>query len=174
MRTVLHKWFWVWDYDKEEKWLNQKAAEGLALVATGICRYEFEDCERGEYLYRLELLENHPDSPESRKYLEFLEEAGIERVGSYMRWVYLRKKAADGPFDLFSDYESRIAHLNRILCLLMPITLLNLGMFLIGLNQSLGWVPFLNLSAGLLCLYGVIRFLIRKNKYKKEREISEN
>ena len=54
------------------------------------------------------MLENHPDSPESRKYLEFLEEAGIERVGSYMRWVYLRKKAADGPFDLFSDYESRM------------------------------------------------------------------
>ena len=91
-----------------------------------------------------------------------------------MRWVYLRKKAADGPFDLFSDYESRIQHLNRILCLLMPVTLLNLGMFFIGLNQSLGWLPFLNLAVGLLCLYGVIRFLIRKNKYKKEREISEN
>lgn len=26
MRRTVHKWFWVWDFDKEEKWLNIMAA----------------------------------------------------------------------------------------------------------------------------------------------------
>ena len=58
MRTTMHKWFWIWDFDKEEQWLNQMAANGKALVHTGFCTYEFEDCTPGEYIYRLELLEN--------------------------------------------------------------------------------------------------------------------
>jgi hypothetical protein len=33
--------FWVWDFDKEEKWLNEMAAKGLSLVSVGFYKYEF-------------------------------------------------------------------------------------------------------------------------------------
>ncbi len=49
MRKTIHKLFFIWDFDKEEKWLNQMAAKGLALVSVGFCKYEFEDCIPGEY-----------------------------------------------------------------------------------------------------------------------------
>ena len=52
MRTIIRKWFWAWDFDKEEAWLNEMASEGLALVSVGWCRYEFEPCEPGEYIVR--------------------------------------------------------------------------------------------------------------------------
>ena len=69
MRKTIRKWFWAWDFDKEEHWLNEMAARGLSLVSVGWCRYEFEDCVPGEYSVRLELLKEKPMHPESVKYM---------------------------------------------------------------------------------------------------------
>ena len=33
MRQVIRKWFWAWEFDKEEAWLNDMAAQGKALVS---------------------------------------------------------------------------------------------------------------------------------------------
>ena len=38
MRKVIKKFFWAWEYEKEEKWLNEMAAKGLALVDYTFCR----------------------------------------------------------------------------------------------------------------------------------------
>ena len=35
MRQVIHKVFWAWESEKEQAWLNDMAAKGLALVAVG-------------------------------------------------------------------------------------------------------------------------------------------
>ncbi|MBQ2899558.1 MAG: DUF2812 domain-containing protein, partial [Oscillospiraceae bacterium] len=32
MKKVIKKMFWAWDFEKEEKWLNEMSAKGLALV----------------------------------------------------------------------------------------------------------------------------------------------
>ena len=96
-------------------------------------------------------------------------------VGHYMRWVYFRKKSADGPFDLFSDFESRIRHLKRIIALVLPITLLNLFCFFNGLRHTtLDWLPYLNLAAFLIGAFAIWRLWRRKRRYEKEREISES
>ena len=86
MRRTIRKLFWVWDFDQEEKWLNEMAAKGLRLVAVGFCRYVFEEGRPGEYHIRLELLENWPTSPEGARYIRFVEETGAEYIGSVMRW----------------------------------------------------------------------------------------
>ena len=54
-RKTVRKWFWVWDFDKEEQWLNEMAMSGWALVSVGWCSYTFEECEPGEYTIRLEM-----------------------------------------------------------------------------------------------------------------------
>ena len=118
MKQVVHKAFWVWDFQEEERWLNEMSAKGLHLTDASFFRYVFEDGVPGEYLYRLELLENFPNHPESRKYLEFMEETGAEVVSTFKRWVYFRRKAENGAFDLYSDIDSRIAHMKRIVTLL--------------------------------------------------------
>ena len=125
MRTTVRKWFWGWDFDKEEAWLNEMAAKGLALVSVGLGRYEFEETEPGEYRVAMELLEHLPTHPESRKYFEFLESTGAEQAGSFWRWCYYRKKASEGSFELFSDYESRVKHLVRILWVVAIVAGLN-------------------------------------------------
>ena len=115
MRRTIRKWFWVWNFDKEEKWLNEMAAKGLALVGVGFAKYEFEESLPGEYAVHFELLQHSKSHPESENYIRFIEETGAEQVGNYLRWVYFRKKTADGPFALFSDNASRITHLKRII-----------------------------------------------------------
>ena len=70
----------------------------------------FEDSQPGEYIYRIQLLKNLASSPESHKYIEFVESTGAECVATYLRWVYFRKRAVDGPFELYSDIASKIRH----------------------------------------------------------------
>ncbi len=107
-------WKAYFDFEKEERWLNDMAAKGFALTRYTWCRYEFEETPPGEYIYRIELLKEHARHPESRRYIDFIEETGAECVTSYLRWVYFRKKAALGPFELYSDLESRIGHYRRV------------------------------------------------------------
>ena len=107
-RKTVHKWFWVWDFEKEERWLNEMALAGWALVSVGWCRYTFEASEPGEYTVRLEM---HGYDPE---YVDFMAQAKAEYVGRVLQWLYFRKRAEDGSFDIFSDIDSRISHIDRI------------------------------------------------------------
>ena len=90
------------------------SARGMAFSDYSWCRYVFADAPDNQYIYRIELLENLPTHPESIAYLRFLEENGVECVSSYMRWVYLRKNASEGPFDIYTDIDSKIRHYQRI------------------------------------------------------------
>ena len=107
-RKTVYKWFWVWDFEKEERWLNEMALAGWALVSVGWCRYTFEASEPGEYTVRLEM---HGYDPE---YVDFMAQAKAEYVGRVLQWLYFRKRAEAGGFELFSDIDSRIGHLDRI------------------------------------------------------------
>jgi hypothetical protein len=112
MKHSIHKA--MFNYEKEEKWLNEMSAKGMTFIHYTWCTYLFEEGKPGEYIYRIELLKNHARHAESIAYIRFMEELGIECVSTYFRWVYFRKKAADGPFDLFTDYDSKIAHYNKV------------------------------------------------------------
>ena len=180
MRRTIHKWFWAWDFDKEEKWLNEMAAKGLALVAIGLCRYTFEECLPGEYNIRLELLENVPSHAESERYIKFLEETGAEYLGSITRWVYFRKKTDCGEFNLFSDNSSRIKHLNRLLRLLGVLALSELCIGFSNISLSIGSDRVYNISGGVVCVclglligYGFLRLNRKKRKLKKEQQLFE-
>ena len=179
MRTIIRKWFWAWDFDKEETWLNEMAAKGMALVGVGWCRYEFEPCEPGEYIVRLQMLEKKRTSQESAEYLAFLEETGAEHVGSWMDWVYLRRKASEGEFELFSDNASRIRQLGIVKLLVAVIGGLNLyiagynlvlfAMMRIGFNL----LGLLNLAIGIAAMIGVYRLHRMQARLRQDQQLFE-
>lgn len=179
MRTTIKKFFFVWDFDKEEKWLNEMAAKGLALVSVGFCKYEFEDCVPGEYRICLQLLDKFPTHPESRKYIEFMEETGAEHVGSFTRWVYFRKKASEGEFQLFSDNASRVKHMTTMLSFVALVVILNLLTGIENLVVAIvtgfpgNYLGFINLAIGLIGLPGVIKLWKKRNRIKKESQLFE-
>ena len=100
------------DSDKETKWLNRMAEQGWAM--TGFCAgsYRFTKCEPGEYIYQLDMVDKIFSLPES--YRQFMREMGVEIVCFWGFWVVLRKKAEDGPFELYTDAGSSFEHYVKI------------------------------------------------------------
>ena len=41
---TIRKWFWVWDFVKEEIWLNEMAQSGWILDKVSFCTYTFVPC----------------------------------------------------------------------------------------------------------------------------------
>lgn len=105
---------------------------------------------QGEYIYRIELLEKDPK--EAAGYLLFMEETGAERVPSgpptkanrafmNQRWVFFRRKASEGPFQIYTDADSKIKHYQRIYKVYLSLAFLELiigsfNIMLIMLNTS--------------------------------------
>ncbi len=179
MRHIIKKFFWTWDFEKEEKWLNEMAAKGLGLISVGFGKYEFEDTLPGEYTIRIQFLENSNKHPETQKFIGFVEETGAEQVGYFYRWIYFRKKTADGPFNLFSDFDSRIKHLKRLITLIAVLAAAN---FLVGafnifwffsFDSWLNAVGFINIFLGAWSIWGIYLFVKRKKKLEREKQIYE-
>ena len=134
----------------------------------------------GAYQVRMELLDNPPSHPESQQYLRFLEETGAEHVGSYMRWVYLRRPTDLGTFDLFSDNASRIRHLGRILALLLPLMVMNLGVGIYNTAIGIAWDSPINVICSsvpylltVLIGIGCLKLHKKRNRLKRESQIFE-
>lgn len=169
-RKTIRKWFWAWDFDKEEEWLEEMARNGWTLDGVGFCTYHFIKTEQGEYSVRLQYL---PIAEENGDYTSLLQESGAERVGRMVQWVYYRKKTADGPFQLFSDLDSRITHLDKISKLMLIIAIANLLIGVVNSHNpdiSLGWI---NLLVASLVTYGVGRIHGKKEALEKERQFRE-
>ena len=140
MKHIIHKLYY--DYEKEENWLNEMSAKGMALTSYSCCKYVFTEAAENEYIYRLELLENSPTHAESITYIKFLEETGVEFIAKYARWIYLRKKSSEGVFDIYSDIESKIKHYKRINSIWIPVMWLE---FIVALyNIIVGIITLIN------------------------------
>ena len=165
-RKKIWKWFWVWDFEKEERWLNQMAMEGWVLVEVGWANYTLERGEPGEYIIRLQM--HNPDEA----YLAFLEEIGAEYIGRVVQWIYFRRKAEDGPFELFSDAQSKIEHLNWIARMLLALGMANL---LIGIVNCLNTSPIgaVNVALATLLMYGLGRIHGKIESLEKDRDLQE-
>ena len=164
---TVSKWFWVWEFEKEEAWLNEMAANGWALDSVGFCKYRFVRCAPGEYTVRTEM------HPFDESYIRFMEETGAEYVGRMVAWIFFRKKTENGVFDLYSDIDSRISHLDRIGKMLTAIGAANLVIGVVNstsVRSGLGWI---NLLCATLLMYGLGRIHGKKEALEKERELHE-
>lgn len=198
MKKTMHRIYWVWDFDKEEAWLNEMAAKGLVLSNIRWHRYTFEKREPGTYAVRLEFLNGATWTNLTQNYLQFMEETGAEYLGRRRQWTYFRKPLSSGMFDLFSDIDSRIKHLNRILweiggtvaALLLNLFYLwfvfwpqNKAAAEIGVtaaNSRLDYLVaavYLVASVYLVALpaftYGFVRVALKRRRLKGERQLHE-
>ncbi len=165
-RKTVHKWFWVWDFQKEEMWLNEMAGIGWVLDGVGFCKYRFIKCLPEEYTIRMEM--NNAE----KEYIGFMKETGADYVGRMVQWVYFRKKMEDGQFDLFSDLDSKIQHLDRIGRMLLIIGMANL---VIGLANTFNYINigWINLLCGTLLMYALGRIHGKKEGLEQERILHE-
>lgn len=101
------------DKDKEQDWLNDMADRGWALEHFFGGFYTFVSCRPGEYYYQIDMLDNWTGG--SDNYQEFMQDLNIELVAKWWRWVFLRKRKADGVFEeLYTDADSKIASYKKM------------------------------------------------------------
>ena len=173
MKKIVYRWYWAWNFDKEENWLNEMAAKGLALTSVSFCRYVFEDCTPGEYTVRLQFLNHWSRHPESEAYSAFVEETGAEYIGSVNRWVYFRKKTEEDTFELF-DHATMIEHLSSLQVLFGILFFVNFyngclnTLYYFEWHHTANLIGTLALFLSFLLGFGFLRIQRMKRKLKKE------
>lgn len=100
------------DKDKETAFLNEMSRKGYAMTGFCVGFYRFDRCLPGEYIYQIDITEGM--FRVSNDYREFMRDMDVEIVCLWGPWVILRKKAAQGAFELYTDVESSIAHYTKI------------------------------------------------------------
>ncbi len=180
MRQIVHKLFWIWDYEKEEAWLNEMAAKGFSLISVKLLAYEFENTMPGEYHVCSQILEHSRRHPETENYIRFLEETGVQHVGTYIRQAYFRRKTSEGQLNLFSDNASRIKHMNQIIALLAALICLNLFNACLNIFNYVIYRHPLSLFGTTICFFpivllsiGITKLSLKVKKLKNEQQIFE-
>jgi hypothetical protein len=172
--TRLRKMFWFdYDFQKQEQWLNEMAAKGQNPIPSidwlGLPTYRIESGEPGEWVYRIEILPKDAKKASSREYLAFMSDAGAETVAATARLAYFRKRSADGPFEIYSDLESRIAYHRRVRTSLSWLIAFELYMipleavYLIPPQPIPALVPF-QIAVLLLLVPGIVMTVLKRRQ----------
>ncbi|MDN4492442.1 DUF2812 domain-containing protein [Ureibacillus aquaedulcis] len=167
------------DYEREEEWVNLMAKKGWNLTSFGLVFYSFKKGEPGEFIYRNEMISGIGSKEDSKEYIRFLQSSGIELVRVFFNWAYFRKKAAEGPFELYSDTTSRLAYLNRVFYLFLTVFFINLFIGIInstllnsgnlaGINDFVGGV---NIGCAIILLFPLIKIMKKRRHLKHQLDI---
>ena len=155
------KWFWPWQDEKEEGWLEEMSQSGWHLKAVQLpCIYTFDKGEACKNAYRLDYMlmkKNQLD-----EYLQIFQDAGWEYVGEMSNWRYWRKRVVNGETaEIFTDNESKIKKYQRMLVImvffLIFLTFIGTNMFFNRAWTEPDNIPLINAiySLAMLC-YAVI------------------
>ena len=110
------KWFWPWQDEQEETWLEEMSQQGLHLKRTDLfAQYEFIQGQPQNYAYRLDF-QDSMKSKNKEEYLRLFTDAGWEYLGQLGGWQYFRKLTQSGEErEIFTDAETKIHKYNRFL-----------------------------------------------------------
>ena len=155
------------DKDPETEWLNQMVSDGWALKGFFAGFYSFEKCGKGEWIYQIDFGDHAYHV--SDEYRELMTDLGIEIVALWGFWIILRKRAADGPFELYTDTESMIGHYRKILKMFMGVIALELICFLV---EVIGGVTGTGIAWGFAVLIAVLTAACGRAAFKMQKVIS--
>ncbi len=194
MSKIYKKHFSVYNFEKLENWLNQMADDGLTLssvesVGFSITgnrngKYEFIETKKGEYKFRVLLLDKPHIYYDSHKQINFVSGTGAECVGYYNRFAIFRQKTEDGDFNLYSDNNSQIKFVSIllksliayaisyfILWILTIILLLPASHFVVEIDIILLSLLFLGFET--YFIVGIIKMAKKLKKLKQEATLFE-
>lgn len=156
------------DKDAETIWLNELAAKGWAMKKFFAGFYSFEKCEPGEYTYQVDFGDRM--FAVSKDYREFMEDTGVEIVQTWGYWIILRKRSADGPFELYTDVDSSIAHYTKIRTMFRVCSVLQIICLFFELW---GGINGFSLGYAFAFLIGAILFVFFKAINKTSKTIAQ-
>lgn len=115
----IKKWFWAWQDEKEEKFLEEMAEKGLRLESVQLGSYMFSEVSPEKVRYQLDF--KGLGGMKEGEYLQIYEDAGWECIDSLGSWYYFRKHYDEETPDIsiFNDNKSRLEKYRRIIIFLV-------------------------------------------------------
>jgi len=155
------------DKDTEQDWIMEMSSKGWAFENFFLGVYTFKPSEPGEYIYQIDLLSNWDG--DKKDFSEFMEDSGVEVVAQWYRWVFLRKKAIDGPFEMYTDTESKIMQYERMKKFFSAVLILE---FIIFILEFMNAIKTKSISFMIVTiLIGLIVFILFHNILKCNKKI---
>ena len=165
----MKKFKWYYDKDAEELWLNEMVNQGWALEHYFLGVYTFAPCEPGQYIYQIDLMPS--TTAGARDFKEFMEDSGIEVAEQWNQWVYLRKDAQDGGFELYTDDYSRVELYKRIRNFFTCIMIVEVIAVFLQLNAAVQTGSYI--FVGTTVCFGLLLIVLLRIIWKCQWKIEE-
>lgn len=165
----MRKFRLYFDKDTEQDWIMEMSNQGWAFQTFFLGVYTFKTSEPGEYTYQIDLLDDW--TGDKKDFSEFMEDSGVEVVAQWYRWVYLRKKTVDGPFEMYTDIESKIMQYKRIKNFFSIALILEFIIFIVEFMAAIRTRK--TIFVIITILIGLIVFILFHNVLKCKEKIEE-
>lgn len=158
MKKITEKqFFYISEFQQEAAWLSLMHQEGWKLYSLKGHKYEFEKCEKEDWIYQLDFKK---DGLATDDYIQLYSDFGWELVFKHNKWFYFRKKreaVQERDLTIFTDNESKMEMCNRILTghfyKIIPLALI-----LLIYSYLLFQTSIFNTSDGLFSLLKIFLF----------------
>lgn len=168
------KWFSIFEYQKEEKYLRQMHKAGWKfLKVRGLGVYHFEKCTPEDVIYQLDY--NKEGLARKEEYLQMYSDCGWEHLTDFAGYSYFRKPVSEmkGEEEIFCDEDSKIQMMERVLkgrmlplliifsCVLVPQFILEMFSFHnYGIACMMGVILLIYIA---VFIYALLSYLNAKN-----------
>lgn len=173
-----HAWM-SWDYEKEERWLNELSAQGFHLVKGGAFRSEFERDETVRYAYGIDYQGGlTKKNGKLDEYIELYRDMGWEYVSTTSGiWHFFRRPWEPGETPkLYTDRDSLVEHYKKIQRVLTVVLFANLAILFANsvnifslLDGSMRW----GITGPLIAIYAILFTLLGYGIAKMNRKIKK-
>jgi hypothetical protein len=164
------RWWWGWNPEKIENWLEEMEQKGWNLVSIGFAYivFKFEKGESRKIRYCVDYQINVNDG-----YFGLFDEDGWELVGDKIApWYIWRKTYENERPDIYTDTKSLIERNNRLLKTVGILVPLEIFIFYMLLEHNSGIIWALIFIVLILAFLGyVVAQLYRYNKKLEKNEI---
>lgn len=171
---VCRRIFFVWQEEKEEKWLRSMSLKGWHLMDTGICTYYFEKGEPLDMIYKLDFKATGDE--DMSDYKELFENTGWKYVSRMNGWHYFRTQSGTNTdCEIYTNNESKLMKYSSLLkYLLMAGASTFSGVFLLSVlllvePEVIGRLKvlyFIVIAVGIILGYSIIRIWLMIKKLR--------
>lgn len=170
MKKTTLKFFTIFQYQQEEKYLSSMHEKGWKLISVTFPGfYHFEKCEPAQAAYRLDY--NQEGIQNKAEYIKFFSDCGWDYLGDMAGYSYFRKEGGDRGEEIFSDDSSRLDMMRRVfkgriiplvilfLCCILPNFFMNTyGYGAGGILQDILSMTFMTVAALYLVIFSVTSY----------------
>lgn len=136
IKTVF-KAIFAWEDEKEEKWLEQMAADGWKLISVAPYVYKFQRSEPERVIFRLDY--KFTNDKDYQEYLTLFKDAGWELFATFANWQYFKISPENHEIpEIYNSGKAKAQKYRRLLVGFIPM----LPIYMCLLNPAFGFFDF--------------------------------